>query len=386
MNASAERTLSLRRLVSGRGAQWLLCGVALTGASALAALPENFDGPVLRFERSLTAGSSVTLTEQHSLEMRSLVLEVGDEEPEQGQDSLHVWSGTISYLVDEIEPRTGLLCRRYDRSKGVIQSGRIDPGGEEFRGPEMPLVSPLEDIGVAFTPKADAPYGYARHYDSAKALDESLLPRLAPPRDWGSLLPFAGSEAEPKAVQLGDTWDVAPADMECVLSPTGDLLFMGGKGADFRTMRAYSNGVGGNLHLGFGGKVTGTAKASLQVQGVDPLDGAYVDIEIKFDLSLSADRREFIESNKAEAMVGLDGEILAMGLEQEFLGKTKLRWSLERNAPISCSTECIESVIMTVEMAGLDGTPSRQTVSMDGTLKVAATFDPVPLRGSARAH
>lgn len=386
MNDPSPPRPPLPRSVTGRGIMWLIYGSILIGASAVAALPDSPAGPVLRFERSVTAGSSLTLAERHSLELRSLVLEVGDEKPTQSSVSLHLWSGALSYLVDEIDTRTGLLCRRYDRSKGVIQSGQIDPSGQELRGPEMPLVSPLEDIGVAFTPKTGAPHGYARHYDSAKTLNESLLPRLAPPRDWGVLLPPSGPDGAPKAVELGAQWDVAPADMECALSPTGDMLFLGGEGMDARTMRAFSNGVGGSLHLGFGGSVDGTAKARLQLQGVDPVDGAYVDIEIEFDLSISADRSEFIKQNRAEAMAGLDGEVLAMSLEQGLRGKTKLRWSLETDGPISCATECHESLVMAVQMAGLDGTPRRQTVAMDGDLMVTATFDPVSLRRSARSQ
>ena len=377
--------------ITGRAAAWVAYGAILTGATAFASLSAGSEasggrGPVLRFERSTTMGASLTLAEEHSLEMGGLVLEVGDADPVSSSVKLHVWSGVLSYLVDEIDPQTGLLCRRYDRSKGVIQSGQIDESGQEYRGPEMPLVSPLEDIGVAFTPKSSAPAGFARHYDSSKALNETLLPRLAPPRDWGTLLPPLGADGVPKRVELGAEWDVAPAALACALSPTGDLLMEGGEGMEPRMLRAYLNGVGGSLHLGFEGIVDGTAKARFVQQGADPDDGNFADIEIDFDIALSVDRGEFIKENRAIALEDLDGELLAVDLEQSFRGKVKLRWSLDSNGPISCATDCDESVIMAVQLAGVDGTASRQTVTMIGDLNVAVAFQPVPLRRSARAQ
>lgn len=390
MNVQETDRSGLERSIpttSGRAATWLAYGTILTGASAFASLPaapatESNSGAVLRFERSTTMATSLTLAEQHSLEMRSLVLEVGDAEPEESPVKLHVWSGALSYVVDQIDPKTGLLCRRYDRSKGVIQSGRIDETGQEYRGPEMPLVSPLEDIGVAFTPKLDAPDGYARHYDSALSLNETLLPRLAAPRDWGALLPPVGENGQAQSVELGDEWSVAPAALICALSPTGNLLFEGSEGMEPRMFRVHSHGVGGNLHLGFLGDVDGAAKARFQLQGIDPLHGRFAEIEIEFELDLSTDPAKSIRGDRVTPVA--DGDVLGANLEQSFRGTVTLRWALDSNGPLSCVTACDESVLLAVQMSSPDGTLSRQTVSMDGSLDVSVIFDEVPLRRTAR--
>ena len=219
-----------------------------------------------------------------------------------------------------------------ERVVGKQQVGQI-ADGEESRGPEMVLVSALDGVGVAYVPRAGAPEGFARHFDAIKAVEEELLPGLAPPRDWGKLLPRDQTGA-PRSVELGEAWDIRPEELEAVLSPLGDTLLVGGEGGEPRMLRAYETGLGGNLHAGFGGDVAGKASARIVEEGASAEFGRYVDVRIDFTLRLSADRTaasQRIRPGQDTEDYGLD--MLGSGLEQVIEGQSIIRWSVDANAP-----------------------------------------------------
>ncbi|MEE2939757.1 MAG: hypothetical protein VX460_05180, partial [Planctomycetota bacterium] len=321
--------------------------------------------------------------ETHSLELDRLALIRGDEEPILSETSMHLWAASRAIGVEEIDPVTGLLRRQYGSTEGALQVGQI-VDGEERRGPEMRLESALADVGVAYVPSEDGPEGYARHFDTIRAVEEELLPGLAAPRDWGKLLPRDRSGA-PRAVELGEAWGLRPEALEAVLAPLGDTLLIGAEGGEPRMLRAYETGLGGNLHAGFGGDVAGEASARIVEEGASSDFGRYADVRIDFVLRLSADRTAASQRSRP----GRDTEdygidTLGAGLEQVIEGKSVVRWSLDSNAPARILTEAKEGTRVIVRLLEPGGAVAQQELEMSGELELSTRFRTKARVGSAR--
>lgn len=358
-------------------------GLLLTGFAAAFGATEARRGLVLRFDRSTEFAVEVEHVERHSLELDRLALVKGEDPPVVSETSMHLWTASRALGLEEVDPVTGLLRRQYNSAEGVLQVGQI-ADGEEARGPEMLLASPLDGVGVAYTPREGAPEGYARHFDTVNAVKEGLLPGLAAPRDWGKLLPRDPSGA-PRSVEPGEAWDIRPEDLEAVFSPLGDTILVGGEGGDPRMLRAYQTGLGGNLHAGFGGDVAGKASARIVEEGASSEFGRYVDVRVDFTLSLRADRTEASQRNRRGQDTEDYGlEMLSAGLEQVFEGKSVIRWSLDSDAPVRILTEAEEGTRVIVRLPEPGGTVSQQELDMSGALNLTTRFRKKAKVGSAR--
>ena len=358
-------------------------GLLLTGVAAALGSIGAGGGIVLRFDRGAELALEVEHVERHSLELDRLALIKGEGEPILSETSMHLWTASRSLGIEEIDPVTGLLRRQYGATEGVLQVGQIAEG-EETRGPEMVLASALDGVGVAYVPRAGAPDGFARHFDTIEAVEEELLPGLAPPRDWGKLLPRDQSGA-PRSVEPGEAWDVRPEDLEAVLSLLGDTLLVGGEGGEPRMLRAYETGLGGNLHAGFSGDVAGKASARIVEEGASAEFGRYVDVRIDFTLRLSADRTAASQRTRPGRDTedyGLD--MLGSGLEQVLEGQSIVRWSVDANAPARILTEAEEGTRVTVRLLEPGGTVAQQELDMSGELSLTTRFRTRARVGSAR--
>lgn len=358
-------------------------GLLLTGIAAGLGTNGASGGLLLRFDRGTELALEVEHVERHSLELDRLALIKGEDEPILSETSMHLWTASRAFGIEEIDPVTGLLRRQYGSTEGVLQVGQIAEG-EETRGPEMLLVSALDGVGVAYAPREDAPGGYARHFDTVDAAEESLLPGLAAPRDWGKLLPRDRSGA-PRSVEPGEAWEIRPEDLEAVFAPLGDTVLVGGEGGEPRMLRAYDTGLGGNLHAGFGGDVGGKASARIVEEGADGEFGRYVDVRVDFTLRLSADRTDASQQVRAGQDTedyGLD--MLGSGLEQVIEGQSTIRWSLDTNAPVRILTEAEEGTRVTVRLLEPGGTVAQQELDMSGELSLTTRFRRRARVGSAR--
>ena len=358
-------------------------GVLLTGfAAAFGAVSVERD-VVLRFERPTELAVEITHTEVHSLELDRLALIKAEGEPVLSEASMHLWTAARSIGLVEIDPVTGLLRRQYGASGAGLQVGQIVDGAEA-RGPEMLLKSALDGVGVAFVPREGAPEGYARHFDTIEAARENLLPGLAAPRDWGRILPRDGTGA-PRPVALGEAWEIRPEDLETVLAPLGNTVLLGDEGGEPRMLRAYETGLGGNLHAGFAGDVSGEASGKVIAEGASSELGRYVDVRIDFTVRLSADRTATSQRTRP----GRDTEdygvdMLGSGLEQVFEGNSVVRWSLDSNRPTSIVTEAEEGTRVTVRLLEPGGAVAQQELDMSGTMTLRTGFSAKPRVGSAR--
>lgn len=361
-----------------------LTGLVLAGlATAVGGAPAG-TGIELRFERSADLAQSIEHRESHSLEMDRLAMTRGDGEPIVSEVSMHIWTTSSARATEEVDARTGHLRRQYGPIEGALQIGRVE-GEQEARGPEMPLDSRLSEVGVAYVPRAGAPDGHARHYDTVKSLEEEILPGLAVPRDWGRLLPRDAAGAA-RAVEPGEAWTVDAKDLEVLFAPVGDTVLMGVKGTDPRMMRSYEIGLGGNLHAGFAGNVAGEASARIVEEGASGEFGRYVDIRVEFLVTLAADRTESARQDRPGRETEEFGvDTVGAGLEQTFEGASVVRWSLDSNGPLRFTTEAKESTRVSVSLR--EGAEVvEQVVDMSGDVRLTTSFSTAARIGSARAR
>ncbi len=374
---------------------FLSSAVSLLALAPAAAAPEG--GPttepvaaasatVLRFERPERLGLSVITNETHDLVLQSLTTQFGDADPIEQPTAMRLRTRTQVAAVDEVDGPTRLR-RRFLDAEGTIQvmdPAAVDEAAGTWQGVEFSLKSPFPGVSVAFTPVPGQPGGFGRHYDST-ALRESLLPRLATPTDWSTLLPAVDSDGAPRALELGDTWELPIASLEPLLAPSG---FMGWRaaeeGADEQVLRAFASGVGGNLHLAFDGDAEGDVTARLETVGVEGDDGRYAEIRVKFDIAMRGDRDEFVDDRRMESEGELDvdviGALLVIGLE----GEATIRWSLELDRPLRAIVAARESVEMTVRVLPENGQVVTQTIAMRGSLANSVKVSNVPLAPSKR--
>lgn len=358
-------------------------GVLLTALTTAFGAVNSGRSVLLRFERSGELAVEITHSESHSLDLDRLALIKADGEPVLSETSMHLWAASRSIGLEEIDPVTGLLRRQYGAGGAGLQVGQI-VDGEEVRGPEMLLESALDGVGVAFVPREGDPEGYARHFDTIETVRESLLPGLAAPRDWARILPRDGAGA-PRSVELGESWEILPEELEAVLAPLGNTVLLGGEGGEPRMLRAYDTGLGGNLHAGFAGDVSGEASAKVVEEGVGLESGRYVDVRIDFTLRLSADRTATSQRTRPgrdTADYGLD--MLGSGLEQVFEGNSIVRWSLDSNSPASIVTEAEVGTRVTVRLLEPGGAVAQQELDMSGAMTLRTGFRTKQRVGSAR--
>ncbi|MEM1453225.1 MAG: hypothetical protein AAF726_24720 [Planctomycetota bacterium] len=338
----------------------------------------------LRYDPPTDQALAMTTTEAHDLNLTELLLKRGDGEPIQQRAALQLRTRADALIADEREPATGRLRRRFLDVAGVVQL--VDPTSineetGEWNGAEFKLTSPSVGVSVAFHPAKGQPDGYGRHFDG-KALREPLLPRLAVPFDWSALLPPPGENGA-ASLELGESFTIRPEVLEPLVAPTGFLPWRGGKRADPQILRAHASGLGGNLQIGFDGKVSGTVEGRLSEIGGDPDAGRYADLTYTFTIELEADRTDFVDERRLEREGDLEtrGAVLRAKLE----GTCVVRWGLDGGLPVSASLGADETVQMSVRVQPPGGEQAEQTMRMKGRLLNGIRFRTMPLSPPQRS-
>lgn len=349
----------------------------------------------LRFEPPLDAMLEVEVTEDHALVLTTQSKRIGEADPVVDRTGLRLWSGTKAKFVEGRDPKTGHGRRAYLPSTATLQLGQPkkteDVDGE--RGPKMLLNSALAGVGVGFVPADGKQHagGLARHYDTARAGREGLLPELTGPLDWGLLLTAdgslgAGSEAAGPRAAEGSTWDVDPAALELLLAPAGMLDMRGDRATDPRMLRSFDAGIGGNLQRAFDGPVKGTAKAVVRSIEADANGDRTAVIDIDFALRTTSDQTQPTQERRGVTREEGGADVVSASLRLELEGKATLRWSLGRHLPKSVEVAAEESVAMQVVLRGLAGAKVVQSTRMTGTLAVTSTVRSVAPAPSDRAQ
>ncbi|MFT6833407.1 MAG: hypothetical protein ACJAZN_003591 [Planctomycetota bacterium] len=365
-------------------------GPASVGQPATAAIQ---DKPIeFVFQRPVQRALGITVKETHDLLLTSLTTQFGEREPTASTVAMRLRTRLDVALAEEYAdagPGPDALRRLYLDAVGeiqVIDPASVDDVAGTWNGVGIALKSPLKDVSVAFVPAEGQPDGHGRHFDGA-ALRESALPKLAVPTDWSQYLPPVKESGGPHVATLGDRWSLDAALLEPFLAPAGFMGWRTEKPKDGASpaesegqiLRAFATGVGGNLQQAFDGKVTGTAEARLLTVGVDPDNGRFGQIEIRFELGLRADPDAFVASRRLDDEGELDVDILGSDLEVRIKGIAVLNWGLDSGRPFSGLVNAEETVSMTVRVLPESGDVVSQTMVMKGNLLNGLTFKELPL-------
>ncbi|MEM6672827.1 MAG: hypothetical protein AAF726_08270 [Planctomycetota bacterium] len=355
------------------------------------ALPasEAHQKTVLRYEPPTDRALSLAVTETHDLTLRTLSTRVGDAEPVEGSDSFRLRTRVDTVFADEHADTDGSpIRRRYlDAAATLTVSPPLVEGEEapdESRRRDYALMSPFRDVSVVYVPADGQPEGFGRHYD-ARSLPEPLLPKLSAPFDWAALLPPARPDGT-RSAGIGDSWTIPPEALESLIAGGGFLNWRSPKPKkgeeeppqkDERLQRVFSTGVGGNLYVGFDGRVTGSADASLAQVGQDG-DVSWAEIVIAFDVRLLADRSDFVDDKRLESLGEDDVEMLGANLGVALRGTATLRWDLTAHRPSEATVEAAETIAMNVRLSPPGGAYFEQAMGMEGRLQSRLSFDVIP--------
>lgn len=343
-----------------------------------AAIPVPFPAQEyeLAFKRPADQALRTAVKESHELNLVSLTTQFDGGDPVPQPTAMRMQTLFEGQMGDELDAERGWLRRHYLTLEGEVQI--VNPNtvaGEDgvANGVTMPLTSNLDSVSVAFVPTENQRDGWGRHYDGVP-YRESFLPRVSVPVDWGQYLPMDESGA-PRAVKLGETWTLDRALLESLLAPLGQVPWMGDKDADRQIMRALGAGVGGNLHLAFSGEGKGDVTGRLMSVGGDPSGGRAAEIELRFDVSLKADRAGFLQRHGVEgedlAELKTVGGDLVVGL----VGGATIVWDLDAGRPRTVRIVADETVQMGVSVTEPGGRLVRQDMEMRGGLVSTMTLE-----------
>ena len=248
----------------------------------------------------------------------------------------------------------------------------------------MLLKSALDGVGVAFVPREGAPEGYARHFDTIEAARENCSPdsRRRGTGDGSFRVTEPARLAPLSSARPGRS--VRRTSRRCSF-PSGTRSCSATRAASRACFGAYETGLGGNLHAGFAGDVSGEASGKVIAEGASCELGRYVDVRIDFTVRLSADRTATSQRTRP----GRDTEdygvdMLGSGLEQVFEGNSVVRWSSTPTRPTSIVTEAEEGTRVTVRLLEPGGAVAQQELDMSGTMTLRTGFSARPRVGSAR--
>ncbi len=374
----------------------LLLAATSSFAGASTAYPQEKPQDFV-FVRPANKAIRLTVKETHDLLLESLTTQFGDQAPVAATVAMRLRTRMETALGEETLALDAMPLgyrRRYLATQGeiqVIDPASVNPVDDTWNGVELKLESPMLNSSVAFIPAASQPGGYGRHYDT-RAMREVFLPKLSAPTDWSSFLPPSTEAGGPSRAALGDSWPIDIRLMESLVAPVGYMGWRTEKPEDRKkedeskqqVLRAFSSGVGGNLQWGFQGEVTGEATARLQTVGVDPDNGRFAQIEIKFDIGLRSQRDSFDSSRRFEGDGEMEVEMLGGELEMRLKGVALINWGLDLDRPFSGLVNAEESVAMTVRVLPNAGEVVSQTISMRGALVNGLTFREMPLAPAKR--
>lgn len=296
---------------------------------------------VPRFEP--TKGTSVQRTlEMHGArELKTLKLQVGDQEQEVPGASMHQTSTWKHVVVDEFravkDGRVTELARTYEtlaKSRSETTPGK---GGEE-RTTEAEETCDLAGKVVVFTWKADRE-AYVPRFESDEG-DAKLLEDLVAPMDYEGFLPPAGTEE-------GGTWKGDFDDLRVALMrPGGDLPFHGEQKPlplDKRVRAAMWDGLKGEIEFTLGATKQGD-------------DGTRTTIQFKGTYASEA-RGEREDDEKGPNVLALHGTY-------EFEGE--LRWDVDakRAAGLTWKTKGTLEVRTEMPVQTRDGADTTLVQSM----------------------
>jgi len=222
--------------------------------------------------------------------------------------------------------------------------------------------SDLEKTSVVYTRAGDE---YGKHYDAREA-DELLLADLWEDADFRAFLP-----QEP--VEKGAQWSLDPSLIIHAITPLGELRFEGDRKDDLMTKRMLSTGIGGNLHVIFGGELQG-GTLTAHFDGVRSEEGSRFavirlvakDIGIKYDHTERANEQR----TKMELATETKYESATVAYSLEGLGS--LLWDLEAGRFHSFDFDGAQSILNRV-VSDLRGDKRENVMNIKGELKVEVT-------------
>ena len=355
----------------------LFVGLGLSGGTD--ASDERLD-----FKRPTDLAIRITVQENHSLREGRVGIKRGDSEEEALPVEVAIDTDLTAIVVDEVRAEGAGLRRSFQNVGGEVSAGARGLG-DDIIGPTVELVSRLVGRGVAFVPNEGAPHGFARHYDTAREAQESLLPRLEPPTDWSGLLPPEGVSGQTS----GDTWEIEPSALRSILAPCGYLARKGKSQDDAvpldrRIERALENGVGANLQLLFEGEIEGTARATVTAVQQDRREGNIALVEIEFELKSECDRTDALRTTHELPPGEPAADVLSAALHLGLKGTARLRWSTEVQRPAGVEITADETVEFVVGLVDEDQLVSVETLSLKGTFSGQAKIEDALLIGSER--
>ncbi len=320
-----------------------------------------------------------TWTTEHELRMTGMTRAHGERRrplPARGSiDSTQIVAVVDEYQGLEAGRPTGLR-RSFTRARRLTEVAFSSEMAED-----APLrlrqKSPFRGASVVFTwiPEEGE---YGRYYDTREE-NEELLARVREDLDARALLPAA-------AVAVGDTWEVAAAELVDILAHGGSYAFEAVEGRDPFLMRALDSGVAGSMDRVFGGSQVGGAQVRLE-SVEDSAEGRIARLSMDVELKLSRDHTDTIEESKStrERAEGIDYEDVHVTLD--LVGKGELRWNLDRGAAQGLSLELQEHVYARVRHRAPsddEGVFREQDITLDGTLTLSlsvAPGEPLPIAG-----
>ena len=302
--------------------------------------------------------------------------QVGEREPnESGLGLLAHGAASVTFVeeVRAVGPRGADDARREYRAATASLEMR-DAAAALDAAPlsRVEFTSELAGASVRQLRRRDGTFG--RHYDGREAR-ESLLAYVADPLDLGRLLPK-------EATTLGGEWDVPLDALVTVLAPVAELGWRAPEeGTDLQLVRSFQQGLGGNVHLGFGGALAGQARGQVFELGVSGKE-RLATLRVTFELTLTADhtdlaRRRALENEREQGV-----EVLAATSTRRLVGVVDLVWSVEGERPVSATVAADEAMAMSIRVQPEEGEAATQTVEFAGRCALSLTAAPVPLESS----
>jgi len=329
----------------------------------------------LRFDPPVGASIVTTTTETHDLLLEELLTRRGAGPAGSSDVALRLRSRFETTIAEGYREESGRLRRRYLGLEGrleLVDPASVDETTGEWRGDTLAVTSPFEQVSVTFQPAAGHPDGFGRHYDG-RALREQFLPTLDAPFDCGRVLAVPAGQAAREA-RVGDRWDLPPAVLQPLLSPTGFLAWRGDKDADEQILRAFDCGVAGNHYLGFDGRVEGAVTARVKALGGETPEARFAEVELEFDVTLRSDRSSFIQENRIDVEAEEGIQTLGARLSTRVKGGAVVRWSLTDHQPLGAVVLCDEVVELSVQILPPDGVLVEQSIRMTGGLANRLAF------------
>jgi hypothetical protein len=278
---------------------------------------------------------------------------------------------------------TGHLQLRVDEDLRAVQAGRptlfartysdcalrvtlrTEPRSEAPRAETLEAGSPLAGCAVRFT-WAPARGDWGRLYEAREASEE-FLPRLAADLELAGFLP-------PRAVAVGDAWEVEPARAGDVFVLGGEVPLRFSKGGDHSLARTVALGVGGPLHEVFAAPVQGSVRARLAALEDGP-EGQRARVALELDVRVTRDVAQLTEQrlNPVELEDGV--QVRSATLTWTFRGQGELVWSVAQGRAVSVALSGAEDVASRAELQQSDGAVVNE-VRLSGGLKLRIDVAP----------